>query len=129
MTEIVSNKRDTAASRNWGRLMAAAQLGDANAYRTLLSELAVWLDVYYARRLPPGMTDDTVRGVLLAIHATRHTYDPKRPFRPWLTAIARYTCVDRLLFLKSGPAEPLDGTIETPDRGEASSPARRFSDL
>ena len=43
----------------------------------------------YARRLPPSMTDDAVQDVFLAIHEKRHTYDPARPFGPWLAAIAR----------------------------------------
>jgi len=48
--------------------MAAAQVGDVNAYRILLVELASWLRRYYARRLPPSMTEDAVQDVLLAIH-------------------------------------------------------------
>ena len=61
--------------------MAAAQRGDANAYRRLLRELALWLRRYYARRLPPSMTEDAVQDVLLAIHEKRHTYDPARCLR------------------------------------------------
>ncbi|MEO8921237.1 MAG: sigma-70 family RNA polymerase sigma factor, partial [Caldimonas sp.] len=34
--------------------------------------------------------------VLLSIHSVRHTYDPARPFGPWLVAIARRRIVDRL---------------------------------
>jgi len=30
------------------------------------------------------MTEDAVQDVLLAIHEKRHTYDPARPFGPWL---------------------------------------------
>ena len=36
----------------WDALMAAAQGGDASAYNRLLSDVAVWLRRYYARRLP-----------------------------------------------------------------------------
>ena len=32
--------------------------------------------------------------VLLAIHAKRHTWDPERPLRPWLYAIARHKVTD-----------------------------------
>lgn len=117
MIPIVSTKVDHALGRNWGRLMAAAQEGDADAYRALLSELACWLRQYFSRRLPPAMTDDAVRDALLAIHEMRHTYDPKRPFDPWLAAIARYKWIDHLRSLKFQAAEPLDEDIGIQDRG------------
>jgi RNA polymerase sigma factor (sigma-70 family) len=99
--------------------MAAAQVGDANAYRILLSELASWLRRYYARRLPPSMTDDAVQDVLLAIHEKRHTYDPARPFGPWLAAIARYKWIDRLRALKAEASEPLDDNMGVPDHEDS----------
>jgi RNA polymerase sigma-70 factor (ECF subfamily) len=114
----MSAKAGDVPGQNWDRLMAAAQVGDADAYRTLLSELAPWLRRYYARRLPPAMTDDAVQDVLLAIHEKRHTYDPKRHFGPWLAAIARYKWVDRLRSLKTEAAEPLDENIGVPDHGD-----------
>src|SRR6202789_29978 len=119
MTPTVSAKAGDASGQNWDRLMAAAQVGDANAYRTLLAELALWLRRYYARRLPPSMTEDAVQDVLLAIHEKRHTYDPERPFRPWLAAIARYKWIDRLRSLKAEVAEPFDENIGTPDHGDS----------
>jgi RNA polymerase sigma factor (sigma-70 family) len=118
MAPIVSARAGDAPGQNWDRLMAAAQGGDANSYRTLLSELAPWLRRYYARRLPPDMTEDVVQDVLLAIHEKRHTYDPARPFGPWLAAIARYKWIDRLRSLKTEAAEPLDENIGVPDHGD-----------
>jgi RNA polymerase sigma-70 factor (ECF subfamily) len=44
----------------------------------------------------PGDTEDAVQDVLLTIHAIRHTYDPSRPFGPWLLAIAHRRIVDWL---------------------------------
>jgi DNA-directed RNA polymerase specialized sigma24 family protein len=111
MTPIVSAETDNAPGRNWGQLMAAAQMGHADAYRTLLSELTCWLRRYYARRLPPAMTEDAVRDVLLTIHEKRHTYDPGHPFEPWLAAIARYKWIDRLRSLRFEAAEPRDENI------------------
>jgi RNA polymerase sigma factor (sigma-70 family) len=99
--------------------MAAAQVGDVNAYRVLLGELSSWLRRYYARRLPPSMTEDAVQGVLLAIHEKRHTYDPARPFGPWLSGIARYKWIDRLRSLKAEASEPLDDTMGVPDHGDS----------
>jgi RNA polymerase sigma-70 factor (ECF subfamily) len=107
------------AGRNWDTMMAAAQAGDAHAYRILLAELASWLRRYYRPRLPPAMTEDAVQDVLLAVHEKRHTYDPSRPFGPWLAGIARYKWIDRLRALKTQATEPLDDNIRVPDHEEA----------
>jgi RNA polymerase sigma factor (sigma-70 family) len=109
--------------------MAATQRGDADAYRALLVELTIWLRRYYVRRLPPSMTEDAVQDVLLAVHEKRHTYDPARPFGPWLAAIARYKWIDRLRALKADTSEPLDENIGVADHGDgvvASSALRRL---
>jgi RNA polymerase sigma factor (sigma-70 family) len=99
---------------SWDRMMAAAQAGDASAYRILLAELAQWLRRYYARRLPPAMTEDAVQDVLLAIHEKRHTYDPSRPLGPWLAAIARYKWIDAIRSLKANTTAPLDDELGAP---------------
>ena len=116
MTSLVNGKADTATGRNWDRLMAAAQEGDADSYRILLSEVAVCLRGYYARLLPPGVANDAVHDALLAIHAKRHTYDPGHPFGPWLAAIARHKAIGRLRSLISQSAQPLDETTRIADR-------------
>ena len=99
--------------------MAAAQEGNAGVYHRLLSEVGVWLKRYYGRRLPPGMVDDAVQDALLALHTKRHTYDPARPFEPWLAAIARHKWIDRLRSMKSAPTEALSETIAVHDHGDA----------
>ncbi len=104
---------------DWGARMQAAQAGNGGVYHRLLSEVAVWLRRYYARRLPPSMVDDAVQDTLLAIHEKRHTYDPGRPFEPWLAAIARYKWIDRLRALKSAPTEMLTEDIATADHEDA----------
>jgi RNA polymerase sigma-70 factor (ECF subfamily) len=91
--------------------MAAAQSGDGTKYRRLLGELGGWLKRYYARRLPPSMVDDAMQDTLIAIHDKRHTYDPLRPFGPWLAAIARYKWIDRLRALKAAPLTELNEEI------------------
>lgn len=78
------------------RLMAAAQGGDRQAYWVLLAEARRWLQRYLARKVPPGQIDDLVQEVLLSLHSKRASYDPARPFLPWLAAIARYRWVDHL---------------------------------
>lgn len=78
------------------RLMAAAQGGDRQAYGVLLVEARRWLMRYLSRKVPPGQVDDVVQDVLVALHTKRGSYDPARPFLPWLAAIARYRWVDYL---------------------------------
>lgn len=82
---------------DWTILMARAQDGDGEAYRRLLSDIAPYLRSL-ARRYhrEAGDVEDAVQDVLLTVHAVRHTYDPRRPFGPWLVAIARRRIIDRL---------------------------------
>jgi len=80
----------------FARLMAAAQTGDKVAANVLLTEAGVWLERYYRRRVPADQIDDLVQEVLIALHTKRDTFDPARPFLPWLAAIARYRWVDHL---------------------------------
>jgi RNA polymerase sigma-70 factor (ECF subfamily) len=81
----------------WSVLMAHAQEGDRVAYRRLLEEITPYLRTLAARhRALSGETEDAVQDILLTLHAVRHTYDPSRPFRPWLLAIARRRIVDRM---------------------------------
>lgn len=78
------------------RLMAAAQQGDKHAYRVLLTEVQLWLERYFRRRVAPAQLDDLVQEVLMALHVKRATWDRSRAFLPWLAAIARYRWVDHL---------------------------------
>jgi RNA polymerase sigma-70 factor, ECF subfamily len=83
--------------RDWSGLMARAQDGDRQAYRTLLSDVTPWLRVRASRYFrDPSDAEDAVQDVLLTVHAVRHTYDPDRPFGPWLAAIANRRIIDRL---------------------------------
>jgi RNA polymerase sigma-70 factor (ECF subfamily) len=99
--------------------MAAAQGGDAAAYRRLLGEMQGWLAGYFARRLPAGSVDDAVQETMLAIHEKRHTYDPARPFGPWLATIARYKWIDRLRAMRSAASVELDERLAVGDHEEA----------
>jgi RNA polymerase sigma factor (sigma-70 family) len=81
----------------WSELMARAQAGDQVAYRRLLEDITPYLRSLAARHVMlAGEVEDVVQDVLLTVHAVRHTYDPGRPFGPWLLAIARRRIVDRL---------------------------------
>jgi len=103
------------ADSAWPALMAAAQSGDSVSYRRLLGELKPWLTRYYARRLPLTVVDDAVQDALIAIHEKRHTYDPARPFGPWLSAIARFKWIDRLRALRRTATEPLGEDVSIGD--------------
>lgn len=112
--------RDT----RWAALMVAAQAGDAAAYDRLLRECLPQIRaVVRARVRNAADAEDAVQDTLLTLHALRHTYDPARPFRPWLNAIAERRAIDRLrrVFKHSRREAALDGAPEqgTPATGTA----------
>src|SRR5690348_18228989 len=77
--------------------MAAAQDGDRKAYETLLREALPYIrSVVRSLHGRPERADEVTQDVLLTVHRVRHTYDPARPFRPWLAAIARRRSIDAL---------------------------------
>ena len=64
-------------------------VGDARAYDTLLRECLPLLRAICRQRLrSPAEVEDAVQDTLLTLHCVRATYDPARPFRPWIAAIA-----------------------------------------
>lgn len=78
-------------------LMRSAQQGNAKAYRDLLHELTGYLRrAVRSRRsfLSSQDIEDIVQEILLSVHSVRATYDPRRPFLPWLYAIARNRLAD-----------------------------------
>ncbi len=82
---------------HWASLMAAAQHGDQNSYARLLREITPLLRRIARRGWPTGTSadlDDIVQETLLTIHAIRHTYDPSRPFQPWLLTLLQRRTVD-----------------------------------
>lgn len=88
--------RDARDAR-WSSLMAAAQDGDRAAYNTLLRDILPQIRAVCRARLRQAAdVDDAVQDTLLSLHALRHTYDPARPFRPWLNSIAERRAIDRL---------------------------------
>jgi len=98
-------------------LMVASQVGQADAYRTLLREVAALVRAFLRRRLArlPDEVEDLVQETLLAVHNQRHTYDPAQPVTAWLHAIARYKLVDLLRRRARSDAlhDPLEGVDET----------------
>ncbi len=106
---------------DWSICMARAQQGDREAYRRLLEQLAPYLRFLAGRRMGRGSdVEDAVQDVLLTLHAVRHTYDPARPFGPWLVAIANRRIVDSLRrrgrsAASETPLEPEHETFASPE--------------
>ncbi len=78
-------------------LMRAAQAGDSGAYRQLLANIVPRLRNLIRKRRPflsPEDIEDLVQDVLLSLHAVHATYDPQRPFMPWLLAIVHNRMAD-----------------------------------
>ena len=78
-------------------LMKAAQQGDREAYVRLMQELTPRLRRIVGRHrgfLSNEDVEDLVQDILLSLHAVRATYDPARPFMPWLLAITRNRLAD-----------------------------------
>lgn len=130
----ISSGRQTIAAHepDWSILMARAQAGDGEAYRRLLEQITPYVRSLAAQlSRDAGDMEDAVQDVLLTIHSVRHTYDPSRPFGPWLVAIAHRRIVDWLR--RRGRArsretaiEPRDETFPAPQTNidEASSDGR-----
>ena len=81
----------------WSSLMTSAQAGNESDYRQLLGELSELVSRYLRSRLGGyDFVEDCVQDVLIAVHEARHTYDGRRPFRPWLFAIVRHKSTDAI---------------------------------
>ena len=100
--------------------MVAAQAGQGMAYERLLREVVPFVRVIVRRhcRLPADV-EEMVQETLLTVHRVRHTYDPARPFCPWLAAIAARRAIDglrrrqRVARFESADSRTLE-TFETP---------------
>lgn len=85
------------SSDDLGALMQAAQAGDSAAYVELLREITPRVRAVVRRQrgfAGDAEVEDLVQDVLLSVHAVRATYDPTRPFVPWLLAIVRNRLAD-----------------------------------
>lgn len=90
-------REPAAREPDWAILMARAQDGDRAAYHRLLQEITPYLRSLAVRRYnDPNEIEDAIQDVLLTVHSIRQTYDPARPFGPWLATIANRRFVDRL---------------------------------
>lgn len=122
--------RDARDAR-WRALMREAQDGDQSAYGALLAEILPMLRVIVRRKWGSQQdVDDIVQDILLYLHAVRHTYDPGRPFLPWLLTIAYRRIADaaRRSTSRSGYETTVDVMPETFPADEAKNEQGRSDD-
>jgi RNA polymerase sigma-70 factor (ECF subfamily) len=85
---VARDEVDKSASR--GRLMERAQNGEREAFQALFADIGPLITLFVRRRVfDQSEVDDVCQEALLAVFKSRHTYQPARPFEPWLFAIVR----------------------------------------
>src|SRR5260370_17929883 len=102
--------------QRWADDMRAERRGDAVAYERMLKEVAIALRRSLAPRLVRvGLgaheAEDLVQEILIGLHRKRHTWDPARPFLPWLHTITRYTHIDFMRHRRADTRRPVDLTL------------------
>lgn len=106
-------RQGDADAATWPALMRRAQDGDQAAYRRLLVAITPYLRAMASRFLQsPNDTEDALQDILLTVHTIRRTYDPERPFKPWLAGIARHRLVDRFHGKRRIAAREVAWTLE-----------------
>jgi RNA polymerase sigma-70 factor (ECF subfamily) len=75
---------------NRARLMERAQSGDREAFQALFRDIGPVITRFVRRRvLDQAEVEDVCQEALIGVFKSRHTYEPGRPFEPWLFAIVR----------------------------------------
>jgi RNA polymerase sigma-70 factor (ECF subfamily) len=91
------NTSSATAADDWDNLAARAQNGDKPAYNTLLKDIEVFARNYLIPRVSnPDWADDITQEVLISVHKSLSTYNPKRRFKPWLMTIISFRKTDYL---------------------------------
>lgn len=96
MGKLISKiPKEFAPQTQWPELMRLSQTGNEQAYRQLLQAIAPVIERFaYYKVNDRSIIDDIVQDSLISIHMLRHTYDPKRPILPWITAITSARAID-----------------------------------
>jgi RNA polymerase sigma-70 factor, ECF subfamily len=88
---------DDAKNVSRGQLMQRAQLGDRDAFHLLFKEVGPLITRFLRRRISENSEiEDICQEAMLAVYKSRHTYEPDRPFEPWLFAIVRKVSAEHL---------------------------------
>jgi RNA polymerase sigma-70 factor (ECF subfamily) len=89
--------REPRIGEELGRLMRQSQTGDESAYADLLVQVSVLVRGVVRNRmrgLQAADVEDLVQEVLISLHQVRATFDPMRPFLPWLMTIVQSRLTD-----------------------------------
>jgi RNA polymerase sigma-70 factor, ECF subfamily len=103
--------------QRWAEAMRAERRGEAVAYEHMLKEVANTLRRSLAPRLVRvGLgaheAEDLVQEILIGLHGKRHTWDPARPFLPWLHTITRYKLIDFMRHRRGDTRRRVDLALE-----------------
>jgi len=103
--------------QRWAEAMRAERRGEAIAYERMLKEVATALRRSLAPRLVrvsagAHEAEDLVQEILIGLHRKRHTWDPARPFLPWLHTITRYKLIDFMRHRRGDTRRRVDLALE-----------------
>ena len=103
--------------QRWAEAMRAERRGEAVVYERMLKEVAAALRRSLASRLVrvgfgAHETEDLVQEILIGLHSKRHTWDPARPFLPWLHTITRYKLIDFMRHRRRDTRRRVDLTLD-----------------
>src|SRR5258707_9786705 len=103
--------------QRWAEAMRAERRGEAVAYERMLKEVATTLRRSLAPRLVrvdlgAHEVEDLVQEILIGLHGKRHTWDPARPFLPWLHTITRYKLIDFMRHRRGDTRRRVDLALE-----------------
>jgi RNA polymerase sigma-70 factor (ECF subfamily) len=118
----------------FNNLMRSAQAGDMPAYTQLLQEVTPRIRRFVRGQrafLSAADIEDFVQDILISVHAVRATYDPTRPFMPWLFAIARNRLADGARrYARAGAHEvPVDNLTVTFEDERANTAMKALGDV
>jgi RNA polymerase sigma-70 factor, ECF subfamily len=78
-------------------LVASARTGSPVAFTALVETYQNPIyNLCYRMLGDPGEAEDAAQEAFLRAYSQLHRYDPTRPFKTWLFAIASHHCIDRL---------------------------------
>ena len=100
-------------SRGRQLLMERAQNGDRLAFQELFQEIGPLITGFVRRRVRDQTeVEDVCQEALIAVYKSRQTYQPTRPFEPWLFAIVRNVTGEYLKRQRLGWQEPAENVPE-----------------
>lgn len=90
---------ESCARRDWAARMRIAIAGNETVYNRLLEDIAIYVRAVAYKTLCGAQMSDThvediVQETLIAIHLSRHRWDPNRKLEPWVAAVAYHKCID-----------------------------------